>query len=305
MYFPILAILACVPALVWPEALTDLKVAIIPMLGLIMFCMGLTQTRDDFLRVLRSPKAIGLGLFLQYSVMPLLAFLISLLLNLEADLAVGLIIVGCCAGGTASNVMTFLAKGNVALSITLTLASTVIGVFVTPLLIQFYAGHIVEIAILPMLLTICKIVLIPVIAGTLIRFWFSDWVKKVDHLLPHVATLLIVVIIAIVMALNASKFSQLSTSLLLAIALHNGLGLIIGYVAASLSGFSQKDVKAIAIEVGMQNSGLSVALAIKYFTPLTALPGALFSIWHNISGSLLAAFWNRNSIKVTNQHSEN
>ncbi len=293
MYFPILAILACIPALMWPEALTDFKVAIIPMLGLIMFSMGLTQTRDDFLRVLRAPKAIGLGLFLQYSVMPLLAFLISQLLNLESDLAVGLIIVGCCAGGTASNVMTFLAKGNVALSITLTLASTILGVFLTPLLIQLYAGHIVEIEILPMLLTICKIVLIPVIAGSLIRFWFSGWVKKIDHLLPHIATLLIVLIIAIVMALNANKFSQISLTLLLAIALHNGLGLIIGYFTAYWCGFSKKDIKAIAIEVGMQNSGLGVALAIKYFTPLTALPGAIFSIWHNISGSLLAAYWTR------------
>ena len=305
MYFPILAILACVPALMWPEALTDLKTAIVPMLGLIMFSMGLTQTRDDFVRVLRSPKGIGLGLFLQYSVMPFLAFLISQILNLEPELMVGLIIVGCCAGGTASNVMTFLARGNVALSITLTLTSTVIGVFVTPLLIQFYAGHIIEIAILPMLLTICKIVLLPVIAGTLIQFWFSSWVKKIDHLLPHVATLLIVFIIAIVMALNANKFSQVSASLLLAIALHNGLGLLMGYWAARLCGFSQKDIKAIAIEVGMQNSGLGVALAIKYFTPLTALPGALFSIWHNISGSLLAAFWNRHSLKTTDQYTDN
>ena len=291
MYFPILAILACAAALLWPEVFINFKVAIIPMLGLIMFSMGLTQTKDDFLRVLRSPKAIGLGLFLQYSVMPLLAFMIGQVLNLKPDLLVGLIIVGCCAGGTASNVMTFLAKGNVALSISLTLISTLVGVVLTPLLIQFYVGHIVEIAIFPMLLTICKIVLVPVVAGTLIRYFFSAWVKKIESLLPHVATLLIVTIIAVVVALNAGRFSQIGTSLVFAIMLHNALGLITGYLIALWCGFSQKDIKAIAIEVGMQNSGLGVALAIKYFSPLTALPGAIFSIWHNISGSILAAYW--------------
>lgn len=298
MYFPILAILACIPAMLWPEVLINLKSAIIPMLGLIMFSMGLTQTREDFLRVIRAPKAIGLGLLLQYSVMPFLAFVIAKLLGLEADLMVGLIIVGCCAGGTASNVITFLAKGNVALSISLTLASTLIGVFLTPLLIQLYAGHMVEIAILPMLLTISKIILLPVIAGTLVRYWFREFIEKIDYLLPHVATLLIVSIIAIVVALNAGKFSELGYLLLVAIALHNALGLLIGYGVARGLGFSQADTKAIAIEVGMQNSGLGVALAIKYFSPLTALPGAIFSIWHNISGSVLAAYWSKQKSTV-------
>jgi BASS family bile acid:Na+ symporter len=291
MYFPILAILACIPALLWPEVLVLFKSAIIPMLALIMFSMGLTQTKEDFLRVLSAPKAVGVGLFLQYTLMPLLAFSIGKLLSLDPDLAVGLIIVGCCAGGTASNVMTFLAKGNVALSITLTLASTLLGVLLTPLLIQFYAGQIVEVPVLPMLITICKIVLLPVVAGTLMRYWFSHWIKKVEHLLPHIAILLIVTIIAIVVALNASKFSLVSGTLILAIMLHNSLGLFIGYAVARWFGFSEKDIKAIAIEVGMQNSGLGVALSIKYFSALTALPGALFSIWHNISGSILAAYW--------------
>ena len=297
MYFPFLAIAACVPALIWPELFTSLKAFIIPMLGLIMFCMGLTQTREDFSRVLQSPKAIGLGLLLQYSLMPFLAFVIGVLLNLNQEAAVGLIIVGSCTGGTASNVMTFLAKGNVALSITLTLVSTLLGVLLTPLLIQLYAGHLLEISVLPMLLTICKIVLFPVLAGTLIRYWLSTQIKKIEWILPHMATWLIVIIIAIVVALNAGKFSQIGFSLLLAIFLHNGLGLLFGFYIAKMCGFSQQDTRTIAIEVGMQNSGLGVALAIKYFSTATAIPGAIFSIWHNLSGSTLAAYWARRPSK--------
>ncbi len=297
MYFPFLALAACLPALIWPELFTSLKALIIPMLGLIMFCMGLTQTREDFSRVLQSPKAIGLGLFLQYSIMPFLAFAIGIILNLNKDAAVGLIIVGCCAGGTASNVMTFLAKGNVALSITLTLVSTLLGVFLTPLLIQLYAGHLLEISVLPMLLTICKIVLFPVLAGTLIRYWLATHIKKIEWILPHVATWLIVIIIAIVVALNAGRFSQVGFSLLLAIILHNGLGLFFGFYIAKMCGFSKQDTRTIAIEVGMQNSGLGVALAIKYFSSATAIPGAIFSIWHNLSGSALAVYWARRPSK--------
>jgi len=206
----------------------------------------------------------------------------------------GLIIVGCCAGGTASNVITYLAGGNVALSISMTLVSTLLGVLLTPWLIQFYAGHLVVIEVLPMLVTISKIVLIPVLLGTGLRYCFDRQIQKIQWLLPHVSTVLIVFIIAIVVALNAARFSQIGTILVLAIMLHNGLGLLIGYGVAKLCSLADADVKAVAIEVGMQNSGLGVALAIKYFAPGSALPGALFSIWHNLSGSLLAAAWSRN-----------
>ncbi|WP_114283609.1 bile acid:sodium symporter family protein [Candidatus Halocynthiibacter alkanivorans] len=294
MYFPLLAIIGIVIALLFPQELVSFKSLIIPMLAMIMFSMGLTQTLQDFIRVFRQPKPIMIGLALQYSVMPMLAYIIALVLGLDEQLALGLIIVGCCAGGTASNVITYLAGGNVALSISMTLVSTLLGVLLTPWLIQFYAGHLVIIEVLPMLLTICKIVLVPVLLGTGLRYCFDRHIQKIQWLLPHVSTVLIVFIIAIVVALNAARFSQIGISLILAIMLHNGLGLLIGYGVAKLCSLADADVKAVAIEVGMQNSGLGVALAIKYFAPGSALPGALFSIWHNLSGSLLAAAWSRN-----------
>jgi len=295
MYFPLLAIIGIVVALLFPQELVSFKALIIPMLAMIMFSMGLTQTLQDFIRVFRQPKPIMIGLALQYSVMPVLAYIIALVLGLDEQLALGLIIVGCCAGGTASNVITYLAGGNVALSISMTLVSTLLGVLLTPWLIQFYAGHLVIIEVLPMLLTICKIVLVPVLLGTGLRYCFDRHIQKIQWLLPHVSTVLIVFIIAIVVALNAARFSQIGTSLILAIMLHNGLGLLIGYGVARLCSLADGDVKAVAIEVGMQNSGLGVALAIKYFAAGSALPGALFSIWHNLSGSLLAAAWSRNN----------
>ncbi len=291
MYFPLLAIASVIVALLFPEHLVPFKSLIIPMLAMIMFSMGLTQTLQDFIRVFKQPKPIIIGLALQYSVMPLLAYFIALMVGLDEQLALGLIIVGCCAGGTASNVITYLAGGNVALSISMTLVSTLLGVVLTPWLIQFYAGHLVIIEVLPMLLTICKIVLVPVLLGTGLRYCFDRHIQQVQWLLPHVSTGLIVFIIAIVVALNAARFSQIGATLVLAIMLHNGLGLLIGYTVARLFSLQGKDVKAVAIEVGMQNSGLGVALAIKYFAAGSALPGALFSIWHNVSGSLLAAAW--------------
>jgi len=295
MYFPLLAIIGIVVALLFHQELVSFKALIIPMLAMIMFSMGLTQTLQDFTRVFRQPKPIMIGLALQYSVMPVLAYIIALVMGLDEQLALGLIIVGCCAGGTASNVITYLAGGNVALSISMTLVSTLLGMLLTPWLIQFYAGHLVVIEVLPMLITIAKIVLMPVLLGTGLRYCFDGQIQKIQWVLPHISTVLIVCIIAIVVALNAARFSQIGATLVLAIMLHNGLGLLIGYCVARLCSLQDKDVKAVAIEVGMQNSGLGVALAIKYFAAGSALPGALFSIWHNLSGSLLAAAWSRNN----------
>lgn len=293
MGFPIFALLACGFALFFPAWISEGKPLIIPMLGLIMFTMGLTQSLKDFAAVFRQPKGIVVGLFLQYGSMPPLAWLIALLLNLSSELAVGLIIVGCCAGGTASNVITYLAKGNVALSISMTLISTFVGILATPFLIQGYAGTIVEVDPLAMLFTIAKIVLIPVVIGIIIRHYAEQRVVKLEPALPYIAKFLIITIIAIVVALNESKLESLALPLVLAVALHNVLGLMIGFYGAKLFGLEPMDQKTIAIEVGMQNSGLGVALALKFFTPATALPGALFSIWHNLSGSVLAAYWSR------------
>lgn len=290
-FFPWLAII--VSALAWydPRPLNVLGDAIVPLLSIVMFCMGLTLRLEDFERVLRKPKIIGLGVFLQFLIMPLLAWLIGLALQLPVELAIGLIIVGSCAGGTASNVMTYLAGGDVALSVSLTLSSTLLGVVITPWLINLYAGASVDIDTVAMVISISQIVLIPIFAGVLCNRFIPQIGRSLVSYLPDLASAFILLIIAIIVAINADLLGDIGLLVVLAVVLHNGLGLGLGYAVARLLGQTEVTARTIAIEVGMQNSGLGVALAFKFFGPLSAIPGALFSIWHNISASLLAAFW--------------
>lgn len=276
-----------------PAPFVELKAGIVPLLTVIMFSMGLTLRPDDFRRVLRMPKLIISGLFLQYSIMPLAALLIAQLLALDSALTIGMILVGTCPGGTASNVITYLARGNVALSISLTSLSTLLAVFLTPLLTLFLADTSVEVPTLKMLVSILYIVILPVASGLLLKHFFDRYLSKIERVLPFIAMLSIVIIIAIITALNASQLNQLAVTLVLAVALHNGTGLLLGYGFARLQGFPAPESRTLAIEVGMQNSGLAVALAMKHFSVAAALPGAIFSIWHNLSGSFLALIWSK------------
>ncbi|MFB3100259.1 MAG: bile acid:sodium symporter family protein [Gammaproteobacteria bacterium] len=293
--FPIFAIVFSIFATRYPEFLIDYKPAIIPLLGVVMFAMGMTLTMEDFKRVLKSPKVIGLGLLLQYGLMPLLAFVIAIILGLPTALMAGLILVGTCPGGTASNVICYLAKGDVALSITLTAISTLLAVFLTPVLTWLYIGQEVPVPIVNMMLTVLNIIILPVTLGIIVNRYFGQYLTQVKQLLPVISITAIVFIIAIIVALNAHQMSQLIFPVIIAVMLHNGLGLASGYAIAKFLGYDEKICRTLAIEVGMQNSGLGVALATKYFTAITALPAAFFSIWHNITGSLLAAYWTRKS----------
>ena len=205
----------------------------------------------------------------------------------------GLILVGCCSGGTASNVICYLARGNVALSISMTMVSTLIGVIATPLLVWMYVERSVEVDRLAMLWSIVKMVLLPVAAGVALNVLFARQIKAHEQLLAALSIITIALIIAIIVAINSSGLAAIGLVTLLAVVLHNGLGLLCAYVASRRLGCKLRDSRAIAIEVGMQNSGLAVALALKYFTPVAALPGALFSIWHNLAGSVLAGYWRR------------
>jgi len=239
------------------------------------------------------PKLIFSGLLLQYTVMPLTALLIARVLQLDPALTIGLILVGTCPGGTASNVITYLARGNVALSISLTSLSTILAVILTPAITFFIADAAIEVPASKMLITILTIVLFPVALGISLKHFYAYRIKTIEAYLPLIAICAIVFIIAIITALNVEQFSHLGTLLLLAVILHNVSGLLIGYSSAKLMGYKAKECRTLAIEVGMQNSGLAVALAIKHFSAAAALPGAVFSIWHNISGSALAFFWSK------------
>jgi BASS family bile acid:Na+ symporter len=291
--FPLWAMLGVLVAWMLPQWLVPLKVAIVPLLGLVMFAMGMTLTTDDFLTVLRRPFPVMLGVVLQFLLMPLAAWVLAKLAGLPPQLAVGLMLVGCSPGGTASNVICYLAKGDVALSITLTTVSTLLAIIATPLLTLLYAGATVPVPAVDMLITILKVILMPVLLGVLVNHFFHRSLLLVGNLFPVVSVAAIVVIIAIIVALNQGQLENLVPGVAIVVVLHNLVGLAGGYWLPRVLGRELRECRTLAIEVGMQNSGLAVALAVKYFSVSAALPGALFSIWHNLSGSLLAGYWSR------------
>ncbi len=291
--FPLWAVLISALAVVYPASLILLKWAIVPLLGVVMFGMGVTLTTSDFTATMKRPAVIALGVILQFLLMPLIGWLLTRLLSLPLPLAVGVILVGAAPGGTASNVITYLARGDVALSITLTSMTTMLAVVMTPLLTWLYVGQLVAVPTVEMLLSILKIILLPVACGVFVNTLWGSRLVGAKRLFPFVSIVAIVLIIGIIVALNQPQLASLALPVIIAVVLHNLLGLTSGYVVPKVLGLEATICRTIAIEVGMQNSGLAVALAIKYFSPAAALPGALFSIWHNLSGAALASFWSR------------
>ncbi len=292
-FFPLWAILLSAVAYGLPELFIPLKGSLFFLLGLVMFGMGISLKARDFLAVIKSPKPIILGLLLQFLCMPFFAWALSSWLQLPLMLATGMLLVGASPGGTASNVICYLAKGNVALSITVTAMSTLVAVVATPFLSFLYLSQQVDVPAMKMLIDIFKIIILPVTAGIICNQLFGRFLKTARHIFPAVSVLSIVLIIAIIVALNQSRLGDIGLLLVTAVALHNALGLLVGYWVPRMLGMDKKTSKTLAIEVGMQNSGLAVALAVKYFSPIAALPGALFSLWHNLSGALLASAWSR------------
>jgi len=295
--FPLWAIALAAMAYLFPAPFIELKSSIIPLLTIIMFSMGLSLSITDFKRALSMPKLIISGLILQYTVMPLAALLLAKTLQLDPALTIGMILLGSCPGGTASNVITYLARGNVALSISLTSLSTLLAILLTPAITLLIADSSIDIPAGQMLISILSMVIFPVGLGLTLKHFFAYRIASIETWLPFIAVIAIVVIIAIITALNAGQFKAIAGTVLLAVVLHNIIGIIIGYGSARLLGYQERECRTLAIEVGMQNSGLAVALAIKHFGAAAALPGAIFSIWHNISGSLLAHFWRNSSQK--------
>lgn len=291
--FPLWAILLATLAFFQPEFFVALKAYIIPLLIIVMLGMGFTLTWRDFKKVLHEPGVILLGVILQYVVMPLAAFLIAKVFSLSIELLIGMLLVGASAGGTASNVITYLAKGDLALSISMTLLSTLVAVFALPLLTWLYIGQMVYVPVIDMFVSLLKLIVLPILIGTTLNSLYHKHIKAIEPVFPLISSIAIVLIIAIVVALNQENIQHVAGTIVIAVILHNSLGLLTGFWLIKKLGYSDKIARTVAIEVGMQNSGLSVALALKYFTAASALPGALFSIWHNLSGSILAAYWRR------------
>jgi bile acid:Na+ symporter, BASS family len=289
--FPLWAIVVSLLAWQYPELFKSYQPWIVPLLSVVMFGMGLSLHLSDFSYVLQMPRLIFAGIALQYTIMPLTAVVLSNLMGLDPVLTAGMILVGSCPGGTASNVICYLARGNVALSITLTAVSTLLAVFLTPALTAELVSKSIDVPVLDMLLSILYMVIAPVTAGVLLNHVAGRILKPVRLVFPLLSVIAIVFIIAIIVSLNAHQVHQIGAAVLIAVMLHNSAGLFLGYFTSRWLGFSPAECRTLAIEVGMQNSGLAVALAIKYFTATAALPGAIFSIWHNLSGSVLAGFW--------------
>jgi bile acid:Na+ symporter, BASS family len=296
--FVVWVMLAAAAALIWPGGFTWFQPLIVPGLGVIMFGMGITLTLADFKRVAGQPYPVGVGLAAQFLIMPLAAAGISRVLHLPPALAAGLILVGSCPGGTASNVMTFLAKGDVALSVTMTSCSTIVAVAATPYLMLWLAGKYVPVHPPELLISILSIVIVPVIAGLIARQFLADRARKIEAVLPILSMVFIVLIVACIVALSKDQLLESGVLVFASVAAHNCSGLLLGYAMAKLAGLDSVRCRTIAIEVGMQNSGLGVALARKHFADLlVALPSAIFSVVQNITGPALANYWSRTSLR--------
>lgn len=290
---PLGAIVVSIIACFYPHLLDRYAGAIVPLLGVVMFSMGMTLTFDDFRRVFSRPRIILLGLLLQFTCMPLLAWFLGVIFQLPVVLLAGLVLVGSCPGGTASNVICYLARGDVALSITMTSLSTMLAVILTPWITWLYIGEVITVPVLLMIFSILKIIILPVLVGIVVNQYAGRFLVGLKKYFPLISVLAIIFIIGIIVALNQPRLSELILPVILAVMLHNVLGMLLGYLVPSGLGLDPKICRTLAIEVGMQNSGLGVALANTYFSPLAALPGAVFSIWHNISGAVMAAIWSR------------
>jgi len=297
--FPLWAVLLAVAAYYSPHTFTPLGPYVSPLLMLIMFAMGVTLEFGDFKRVLSRPAPVAVATFLHYLIMPLAAWLLAKLFHMPADLAAGMILVGSVASGTASNVMIYLAKGDVALSVTISAVSTLIGVFATPLLTRLYVDTHIQVDVVGMLLSILQIVVIPIFAGLVLHHLFTKTVKRIEPVLPLLSMVCILAIISAVIAASQSLISSVGLVVIVAVVLHNAIGLLGGYWGGKLFGFDETTCRTMALEVGMQNSGLAATLGKIYFTPVAALPGAIFSVWHNMSGSLLAGYWSGKPVKKT------
>ncbi|WP_312096563.1 bile acid:sodium symporter family protein [Corynebacterium dentalis] len=287
--FPILVIIGGVIGYVTGDGAASLSSWVTPLLGLIMFGMGLTIKPGDFVVVAKRPLPVLIGVVAQFVIMPLVAVLVVWMLSLPPEIAVGVILVGCCPGGTSSNVVSYLANGDVALSVAMTTVSTLLAPLLTPALMLMLAGQYMDVSVQAMALSILQVVLLPVVAGLVIARFAPRVVELVGPVLPWVSALAISTIVAIVVGGSKSNVATAGALVFGAVILHNAIGYLLGYLTGVATRQPIPARRTMAVEVGMQNSGLAASLASSYINPLAALPGAVFSVWHNISGAILAA----------------
>lgn len=293
--FIIIAISAC--ALYTPSTFTPIVPHIPFLLGIIMFGMGMTLKGEDFKLVLKHPKAVLIGATAQFTVMPLIAIVLCYVFKLPKELAAGVILVGTCPGGTASNVMAYLAKGDVALSVSMTTVTTTLAPIFTPLLTLLLAGTFIPVSAYAMFLSIVKVILLPIFLSIIVKKLFGNKIQTVCEILPLLSIVCIVLINGGIVGANSSKIISCALILFTVTVLHNSLGLLAGYSIAKLFGLPEEKRRTLSFEVGVQNAGLGVSLATTHFTPTAALPAAVAVVWHLIASPILAGFWARRPIK--------
>jgi len=276
-----------------PASLTWVGPYISIMLGIAMFGMGITLTVDDFKNVVRRPKAVFLGVFAQFLIMPLIALGLVKAFALPPEIAIGVILLGACPGGTSSNVITYLAKGDVALSVSMSTVSTLLAPLVTPLITKVLADATIDINGSAMMISIFKMVVLPVILGLAIHHFFGKFADKIIPVMPAVSSVTIVLIIGGIVALSSAKLASVGAMFFALVLLHNGLGLLLGYGLAKLFKLDTYQARTVGIEVGIQNSGMAATLTVMYFNPVAAIPAAIYSVWNVIAGAIVANIFTR------------
>ena len=300
-YMAVLVLVCAVLSLLFPAVLQPIPTKTINyLLGVVMFGMGLALNLHDFQVVFSRPKDIIIGCLAQFTVMPLLAWGLTKVFQLDEALALGVILVGCCPGGTASNVITYLAKGDLALSVGMTGVSTVLAPLLTPLLTLLLAGESIHVDVAGMLLSILWVVILPIVLGLIIKSLWPKFTEKAMDYLPAFSSVAIAFTVSIVISANASKLLASGMLIIIVVMLHNLFGLGLGYLIGRLLGMSEPKKRAVSIEVGMQNSGLASSLATLHFAayPMATIPGAIFSVWHNISGAIVAWLYTKKDIRT-------
>ena len=274
----------------------------IAILFVIMFSMGLTLTTEDFKLLAKRPLDIFIGAAAQYTIMPLLAYTLSKVFQLPDEIAVGLILVGCCPGGISSNIMSFLCRGDVPFSVGMTTASTLLAPIMTPMLVLLLAGERIEVPAAGMFLSIVESVILPVFVGFLLNYLYGkkEGFKDVQQVMPAIAVIGLALIVGGVISLQGANFFTAGVVIFLAVLAHNSLGYLLGYTVGRLTGMNTAKKRTISIEVGMQNAGLATGLAMAHFAiyPHAALAAAVSCAWHSISGTLLAGWFAKRDEKA-------
>ncbi len=289
----LLTLLGAVVAYFYPPAFLIFEGYFLWFFAATMFALGLVLNACDLQAELLNPRRVALGVLSQFSVMPLLAWLVAQYPGFTPAIAIGFIIVGCAPGAMASNVIVFLAGGAVAFSVTLTTVATLMSPLLTPLLVKWLGGEILPVEFWPLMMTIVKTVLVPLMLGLVVQGWLGRHLQMARSFAPGVAALAIIIICSYAVAKNQEKIAAMVMSVMLGVILVNILGYLLGWYLAKLYGFEQLYRITLMIELGMQNAGMGVALALKHFPAESALPGALFAVWCIITAAIASSWLRR------------